>query len=91
MEGKDDTGFKYKIVRFFGLKLLDAYVIRKFLGSFFLSIALILSIVVIFDLSEKIDDFIESGAQLKAILFDYYLNFIPYFLYFSVTCMRSSR
>lgn len=79
MEGKDDTGFKYKIVRFFGLKLLDVYIIRKFLGSFFLSIALILSIVVIFDLSEKIDDFIESGAQLKAILFDYYLNFIPYF------------
>jgi lipopolysaccharide export system permease protein len=34
---------------------------------------------VIFDLSEKIDDFIESGAKLHAILFDYYLNFIPYF------------
>jgi len=79
MEGKDNSGFKYKIVRFLGLKMLDVYVIRKFLGSFFLSIALILSIVVIFDLSEKIDDFIESGAKLKAILFDYYLNFIPYF------------
>jgi lipopolysaccharide export system permease protein len=79
MEGKDDTGFKYKIIRFLGLKILDLYVIRKFLGSFFLSIALILSIVVIFDLSEKIDDFIESGAKLKEILFDYYLNFIPYF------------
>ena len=79
MEGKDNTGFKYKIVRFLGLKMLDVYVIRKFLGSFFLSIALILSIVVIFDLSEKIDDFIESGAKLKVILFEYYLNFIPYF------------
>jgi lipopolysaccharide export system permease protein len=79
MEGKDNTGFKYKIVRFLGLKMLDVYVIRKFLGSFFLSIALILSIVVVFDLSEKIDDFIESGAKLKVILFDYYLNFIPYF------------
>lgn len=79
MESKNDIGIKYKIVRFFGLKILDFYVIRKFLGSFFLSIALILSIVVIFDLSEKIDDFIESGAGLKEILFDYYLNFIPYF------------
>ena len=79
MEGKNDTSFKYKIVRFFGLKMLDVYVIQKFLGSFFLSIVLILSIVVIFDLSEKIDDFIESGAQMRAILFDYYLNFIPYF------------
>ncbi len=79
MEIKDDTPIKYKIIRFLGLKILDLYVIRKFLGSFFLSIALILSIVVIFDLSEKIDDFIESGAQLNEILFDYYLNFIPYF------------
>jgi lipopolysaccharide export system permease protein len=79
MEGKNDTRFKYKIVRFLGLKILDIYVIRKFLGTFILSIALILSIVVIFDLSEKIDDFLESGAKLHAILFDYYLNFIPYF------------
>ena len=79
MEGKNDTGLKYKIVRFLGLKILDIYVIRKFLGTFFLSIALILAIVVIFDLSEKIDDFLESGAKLKVILFDYYLNFIPYF------------
>lgn len=79
MESKNDTGFKYKIIRFLGLKILDIYVIRKFLGTFFLSIALILSIVVIFDLSEKVDDFIESGVGLKTILFDYYLNFIPHF------------
>jgi lipopolysaccharide export system permease protein len=79
MERKNSTGFKYKIVRFLGLKILDIYVIRKFLSSFFLAIALILCIVVIFDLSEKIDDFLESGAKLNAILFDYYLNFLPYF------------
>jgi lipopolysaccharide export system permease protein len=79
MEGKNDTRFKYKIIRFLGLKILDIYVIRKFLGTFLLSIVLILSIVVIFDLSEKIDDFLESGAKLNVILFDYYLNFIPYF------------
>jgi lipopolysaccharide export system permease protein len=79
MEKKYDTGFKYKIIKFLGLKILDIYVIRKFLSTFLLAIALILSIVVIFDLSEKIDDFLESGAKLKAILFDYYLNFLPYF------------
>jgi len=79
MEEKNDTSFKYKIIRFFGLKILDIYVIRKFLSTFLLSIVLILSIVVIFDLSEKIDDFLESGAKLNVILFDYYLNFIPYF------------
>jgi lipopolysaccharide export system permease protein len=79
MERKDNTGLRYKIIRFLGLKILDIYVIRKFLSTYLLSIALILSIAVIFDLSEKIDDFIESGAKLNAILFDYYINFIPYF------------
>jgi len=79
MERKDDTSLTHKIVRFLGLKILDLYVIRKFLGTFFLAIVLILTIVVIFDLSEKIDDFIESGAKMKEIIFDYYLNFIPYF------------
>ena len=52
MEKKYDTGFKYKIIRFLGLKILDIYVIRKFLSTFLLAIALILAIVVIFDLSE---------------------------------------
>ena len=35
--------------------------------------------MVVFDVSEKVDDFIEKNAPLKAILLDYYLNFIPYF------------
>lgn len=79
MERKDDSSLKYKIIRKLGLKILDLYIIQKFLSTFFLSIVLILSIVVIFDLSEKIDDFIESGAGLHEIVFDYYLNFVPYF------------
>ena len=58
---------------------LDWYIIKKFLGTFFLSISLILLIVVVFDISEKIDDFIEKDAPLRGIIFDYYLNFIPYF------------
>lgn len=62
------------------MRKLDWYVIRKFLGSFFASIALIIIIVVVFDISEKLDKFIEKDAPLSAILFDYYLNFIPYFV-----------
>jgi lipopolysaccharide export system permease protein len=58
---------------------LDWYIIKKFLGTFFFSISLILIIVVVFDISEKVDDFFESEAPFRAILFDYYLNFIPYF------------
>ena len=58
---------------------IDYYIIKKFLGTFFLAIVLIISIAVVFDVSEKIDDFMEKSAPLKAIVFDYYLNFIPYF------------
>ncbi|MFT3737900.1 MAG: LptF/LptG family permease [Breznakibacter sp.] len=61
------------------MKKLDQYILRKFLGTFFFSLLLILSIAVVFDFTEKIDDFLEKGAPAKAIVFDYYLNFIPYF------------
>ncbi|MEE2699819.1 MAG: LptF/LptG family permease [Bacteroidota bacterium] len=61
------------------MKKLDLYIIKKFLGTFFFSISLILVIVIVFDISEKIDDFLESEAPLEAIVFDYYLNFIPFF------------
>lgn len=61
------------------MKKLDLYIIRKFLGTFFFSLALILCIVVVFDVSEKIEKFIERDAPLNRIIFDYYLNFIPYF------------
>ena len=61
------------------LKRIDYYIIKKFLGTFFLAIVLIISIAVVFDASEKIDNFMEKNAPLRAIVFDYYLNFIPYF------------
>jgi lipopolysaccharide export system permease protein len=66
-------------VKRFQLNILDWYIIRKFLGTFFFTIALIVVIAVIFDLSEKIDDFLENNAPFRKIIFDYYLNFIPYF------------
>lgn len=62
------------------MKKIDIYIIKKFLGTFFFSISLLIVIVVVFDMSEKIDDFIEKEAPLNAILFSYYLNFIPYFV-----------
>ena len=50
------------------------------MGTFFFSMALIILIVVVFDISEKIDDFLAKEAPLRAIVFDYYFNFIPYFV-----------
>jgi lipopolysaccharide export system permease protein len=61
------------------LKLIDKYIIKKFLGTFFFCIVLILTIAVVFDFAEKIDNFMEHKAPVKLIVFDYYLNFIPYF------------
>jgi lipopolysaccharide export system permease protein len=61
------------------IKIIDIYIIKKFLGTFFFALVLILTIAVVFDFTEKIDDFMENHAPVKAIIFDYYFNFIPYF------------
>lgn len=61
------------------MKKFDWYIIKKFLSTFFFTISLILIIVIVFDISEKIDDFLRSNVSLDKIIFDYYLNFIPYF------------
>lgn len=64
---------------FLRLKRLDRYIIKKFLGTYIFMIVLIISIAVVFDINEKIDKFMSNNASLKAIIFDYYLNFIPYY------------
>ncbi len=77
------TGNKVVAVSFFidlhSLKKLDFYIIKKFLGTFFFALLLIIVIVIVFDISEKIDNFIGKTCTLNEIVFDYYLNFIPYF------------
>ena len=64
------------------MKILDRYIIVKFLGTFIFSIILIMMIVVVFDISEKLGDFLDRKAPFRAIVFDYYANFIPYFANF---------
>ena len=59
---------------------LDWYIIRKFLGTFFFSIVLILSIAIVFDLTEKLDNFFEHQVPLREIVVDYYIPFIPYYM-----------
>ncbi|MEG1728557.1 MAG: LptF/LptG family permease [Bacteroidaceae bacterium] len=61
------------------VKRLDMYIIKKFLGTYIFSILLIVTIAIIFDYNERIDKFTQSQAPVKKIIFDYYLNFIPYF------------
>ena len=62
-------------------KTIDIYITKKFLGTFFYAITLILSIAIVFDISENLDEFLSNDVAIKDIIFDYYLNFIPYFAY----------
>lgn len=68
-----------KLFRWKLIKKLDKYIIVKFLGTYVFAIALIISIAVVFDINEKMDKFMTNDAPLKAIIFDYYMNFVPYF------------
>lgn len=70
---------KFKDMNFY-IKKLDVYIAKKFILTFFVALLLIIGIVIIFDISEKIDYFVKNEAPLRAIIFDYYLNFIPYFV-----------
>lgn len=60
--------------------ILDKYIIKKFIGTYLSALLIIIGIVIIFDISEKIDNFVENQAPFNEIVFNYYANFIPYFL-----------
>jgi lipopolysaccharide export system permease protein len=79
MENNDGKKTLRKTIASLEIKLIDVYIIKKFLGTFFFALALILTIAVVFDFTEKIDNFMEKQAPVRAIIFDYYLNFVPYF------------
>ena len=61
-------------------KLIDGYILKKYLKTFLLAMVLIIVIVITFDISEKLDDFLRNHAPLSKIVFQYYLNFIPGFI-----------
>jgi len=64
------------------MKRIDRYIVVKYLATFFVALALIISISIVFDVSEKIDDFMGKHGKVPStqeIIVNYYLNFIPYF------------
>ena len=61
------------------MKILDWYIIRKFIGSYVFAIGIFIALAVVFDLTEKIDGMLQRQAPLKEIVVDYYFNFIPYY------------
>lgn len=61
------------------IKKIDAYIIKKFIGTYIYSIILIISVSIVFDVNENLAKFSNFHAPLRAIVFDYYANFVPYF------------
>ena len=61
------------------LKILDRYIIRKFLSTFFFMLGIIMLFAMVFDISEKLSDFISNKAPISDILLDYYLNFLLFY------------
>jgi lipopolysaccharide export system permease protein len=64
------------------IKIIDWYIIRKYLGTFSFTLAIFTVIIVIFDVSEKLDDFLRHQAPVTEIIFSYYAGFIPFYLNF---------
>ena len=62
------------------MKTLDWYIFRKYIGTFFFSISLLIVIVIVFDVSENIDSFMKNNVTFKEVVFNYYVPFIPYFI-----------
>ena len=60
------------------MKLIDSYIIKRYLGTFFVMILLFIPIGIMVDLAEKIDKIKEKEVPLLAI-FDYYIDFTWYF------------
>ena len=59
--------------------ILDWYILRKFIGTYIYAILLIISIAIVFDFNENLSKFTQYHAPWRAIVFDYYANFIPYY------------
>lgn len=61
----------------FGIKILDWYILKTFLGTYFMATFLFLAVIAMFDVTEKLDAFLT--APLRETLFDYFASFLPYF------------
>lgn len=58
------------------LSIIDKYIIKKFLTTFFFMLGIIMLLAMVFDVSEKLSEFISNKAPFSAIVFEYYLGFI---------------
>jgi len=60
------------------LKILDRYILKKFLTTYVFVVLLFIGVLTVIDFTEKNDEFLRYKPTLGQIIFDYYFNFIPY-------------
>jgi len=61
------------------LLIFERYIMRRFIGTYLFSLAIILSIFIVFDIKDKIGSFTSNHIPLREIIWDYYAMFIPYY------------
>lgn len=62
------------------MKIIDKYIIKKYLTTFVFTMAIFTVVIVVFDISEKLDDFLKHNAPTEKIIFEYYAGFVPFYL-----------
>src|SRR6185312_6996745 len=62
------------------LKIIDRYIIRKYLGTFVFTLGIFVVVTVVFDVSEHLDNFLKNHSSLREIAFKYYAGFIPFYI-----------
>ena len=72
--------WRERIREIIGWKIIDSYLLRKMLGTVVFAITLLMTIVVVFDMSENIQRFLNHDVPWKVVITGYYFNFIPYFI-----------
>ncbi len=70
--------FLSRLIKACSVGKIDRYIIVKFLSTYVFLIGIIVVIAIVFDFNEKIDKFTQSQVTPEKIIFDYYLNFVPY-------------
>ncbi len=62
------------------VKIIDSYIIGKYLGTFVYTLAVFVVVIVIFDLAEKLDDFLENDMTVWEVFTQYYAGSIPFYV-----------
>jgi len=72
--------FNERVREIIGWKIIDSYLLKKMLGTVVFAITLLMTVVIVFDMSENIQRFLNHNVPWKEVITGYYLNFIPYFI-----------